>query len=193
LVKFSDHSEVLEFRAFFQFLQIPYFHLDCHLISHSPFSPNPTHSLSSPWPAKCPKGVTPHASTFTQSSLASTQISPPLQNPQHINSFTIANLSFSSSFTSSRELSPKFPHLLQTNPSFKNPPNLFTSNLKDFKDSPRASSQGLLLQPPTLKATPRGTSPSQASTSTQDLKPSSSPLNQTSIEPTQVSTLLTKT
>jgi len=36
LVKFPDHSETLEFRAFFQLSHIPISTLSCHLISHSP-------------------------------------------------------------------------------------------------------------------------------------------------------------
>jgi len=66
-------------------------------------------------------------------------------------------------------------------------PNPFTSiSSSNFKRSPRVH-QGHHLQPPNSKATPRGASPSQASTSTHGLKPSPSPLDQASIEPIQVS------
>ena len=66
-------------------------------------SPNPTHSLPLPQPAKWPRrGHSPHPSLFARKPLSSIKIPTPLQKSQPINSYTFANHSFLS-FTSSRE------------------------------------------------------------------------------------------
>ena len=139
------------------------------------------------------KGVTPHPSPFTQSPLLSTLFPSPSQNSHHINSFPIAIYPFLPPFQLKRETSPKSSHLLHQTLAPRNP-NLFTSiSSSNFKRSSRVH-QGHHLQPPSSKATPRRTPPSQAPTSTQGLKPpSSSSWIKPQIQPLQVSTLLTKT
>ena len=166
MVKFSDHSEILEFRAFFQYLHNPYFHLDCHLISHSPTHLTPL-TLPLTTAGHVSREGTPHPHTIARKPSTSTKIPLPLYKSQTINSLHLQISPFSHFFT--KRTPPKIPSHLLHQTLISSPPTSRTSRTHlelHHKDTTFNH------QPPRQHQAP--TSSNQAST-THGLKPPPSP------------------